>query len=146
MGHVGSGEVVLRWRRHPGSVGLARLELRKALAGWGLSVLEEPAVLVLSELVTNAVRHAHVPSGREIETRFLPMGLPEPGGLRIEVHDASAVRPCRRVAGIDACGGRGLLIVDALADEWGVCDRVGVGKQVWALWRPVEVGRSSDDA
>lgn len=135
MGHVDNGAVVLRWRRHPSSVGLARLELRKALAGWGLSALEDSAVLVLSELVTNAVLHARVPPDREIETRFLPTGLPDPDGLRIEVHDASDLRPYRRAAARDACDGRGLLIVDALADAWGVSDRVGVGKLVWALWR-----------
>ncbi|MFE3587402.1 ATP-binding protein [Streptomyces niveus] len=111
MGHVDDGAVVLRWRRHPSAVGLARLELRKALTGWGLSALEDSATLVLSELVTNAVRHARVPSGREIETRFLPMGRPVPDGLRIEVHDA-----------------------------WGVSDRVGVGKLVWAVWRPADGG------
>ncbi|MFJ6821781.1 ATP-binding protein [Streptomyces niveus] len=124
MGCVGDGTVVLRWRRHPSSVGLARLELRKSLAGWGLSALEDSAVLVLSELVTNAVRHARVPSGREIETRFLPMVPPKPSGLRIEVHDTSALRPRLRAAEPDACDGRGLLLVDALADEWGVADRV----------------------
>ncbi|TFI28044.1 MULTISPECIES: ATP-binding protein [Streptomyces] len=140
MGCVGDGTVVLRWRRHPSSVGLARLELRKSLAGWGLSALEDSAVLVLSELVTNAVRHARVPSGREIETRFLPMVPPKPSGLRIEVHDTSALRPRLRAAEPDACDGRGLLLVDALADEWGVADRVGVGKLVWALWRPTTDG------
>ncbi|MFE4608112.1 ATP-binding protein [Streptomyces niveus] len=138
MGHVDDGAVVLRWRRHPSSVGLARLELRKALTGWGLSALEDSATLVLSELVTNAVRHARVPSGREIETRFLPMGYPAPDGLRIEVHDASTQRPRRRAAELDACDGRGLLIVDALANAWGVSDRVGVGKLVWAVWRPAD--------
>lgn len=135
MGQVEGGAVVLRWRRHPSSVGLARLELRKALAVWGLSALEDSAVLVLSELVTNAVRHARVPTGREIETRFLPSGLPAPDGLRIEVHDASALRPYRRTEDPDACDGRGLPIVDALADAWGVSDRAGVGKMVWAVWR-----------
>ncbi|WP_405442072.1 ATP-binding protein [Streptomyces niveus] len=140
MGHVDNGAVVLRWRRHPISVGLARLELRKALTGWGLSALEDSATLVLSELVTNAVRHARVPSGREIETRFMPMGLPEPDGLRIEVHDASALRPLVRTGDPGACDGRGLVIVDALADAWGVSDRVGVGKLVWAAWRPADGG------
>lgn len=140
MGHIGDGAVVRRWRRHPSSVGLARLELRKALAGWGLTAMEDSAVLVLSELVTNSVRHARVPSGREIETRFLPTGLPVPDGLRIEVHDASAQRPCRRAGELDACDGRGLLIVDAPADAWGVSDRVGVGKLVWAVWRPADGG------
>ncbi|MFJ2561068.1 MULTISPECIES: ATP-binding protein [unclassified Streptomyces] len=140
MGCAEGGVVVLRWRRHPSSVAAARAELRKALAGWGMSALEDSAVLVLSELVTNAVRHARVPSGREIETRFVPVRLPVPDGLRIEVHDASALRPFRWAEPPDACGGRGLVIVDALADEWGVTDRGGVGKLVWASWRSPGVG------
>ncbi|MEU3186952.1 ATP-binding protein [Streptomyces sp. NPDC006923] len=76
--------VVLRWTRHPRCVGLARAELRKTLAGWGHAELEDTAVLILSELLTNAVRHAHIP-GREIETRFCLIA----DGVRIEVDDAS---------------------------------------------------------
>lgn len=61
--------VVLRWSRHPRCVGLARLELRKALGRWGLSDLEDSAALVLSELLTNAARHARVsPAGRSRRT------------------------------------------------------------------------------
>ncbi|WUK30900.1 ATP-binding protein [Streptomyces sp. NBC_00370] len=120
--------VVLRWSRHPRCVRLARLELRRALAGWGLGVLEDSAVLVLSELLTNAGRHARVSPGREVETWFQPL----PGGLRIEVHDASSEKPEQRAAGVEAEGGRGLALVAALADEWGVADRDGVGKLVWA--------------
>ncbi|MFC9747119.1 ATP-binding protein [Streptomyces niveus] len=95
-------------------------------------------------MVTNAVRHARVPFGREIETRFLPTGRPVPDGLRIEVHDASAQRPRHRATELDACDGRGLLIVDALADAWGVSDRVGVGKLVWAVRRPADGGGRRD--
>ncbi|MFE2035350.1 ATP-binding protein [Streptomyces scopuliridis] len=135
-----NGAVVLRWNRHPSCVGLARLELRKALTAWGLSALEDAAILVLSELLTNAVRHAHVSPGREIETRYLPVRLPAPRGLRIEVHDADPVRPARRTENVNACDGRGLVIVEALADEWGVADRVGVGKMVWAQWRSPGAG------
>ncbi|MFJ2110369.1 MULTISPECIES: ATP-binding protein [unclassified Streptomyces] len=129
MSHV---PVVLRWKRHARCVGAARAELRKALAAWGLSALEDSAVLVVSELVTNAVRHAHVPPGREVETRFLAV---PGGGVRIEVHDACAVRPEAREADAGACDGRGLVIVAALAESWGVADRTGVGKVVWAVVR-----------
>ncbi|MFI6702173.1 ATP-binding protein [Streptomyces sp. NPDC050509] len=131
------GAVVLRWNRHPSCVGLARLELRKALASWGLGRLEDSAVLILSELLTNAARHARVSPGREIETRYVRRPC---GGLRIEVHDASSERPRRRTPELDATDGRGLVIVDALADVWGVGERNGPGKVLWAHLDPPPEG------
>ncbi|MGW0554775.1 ATP-binding protein [Streptomyces sp. NPDC002926] len=122
-------EVMCRWARHPRCVGLARMELRKALAGWGLVVIEDAALIVLSELVTNAVRHARVSPGREIETRYLPTS----GGVRIEVHDAADTWLEKRDFDPDSEDGRGLGLVAALADQWGVNERVGVGKAVWAV-------------
>lgn len=116
-----------RWRRHPRCVGLARAQLRKALAGWGLAGIEEPASLVVSELMTNAVVHARVPPGREILTRFVR----QDGGVLIEVHDASDAWPEKRVP--DECGGYGLLMVEKLAVRWGVSARNGIGKRVWAV-------------
>lgn len=124
---IGAGAVVLRWKQGPRSVPLARRELRRTLVGWGLCGVEDAASLVLSELLTNAVRHARVP-GREVETRFLRI----PGGLRVEVHDASEKRPLMTQPESDADGGRGLPLVDTLSDRWGVSDRSGPGKLVWA--------------
>ncbi|WP_367648437.1 ATP-binding protein [Streptomyces sp. CNQ-509] len=72
--------------------------------------LEESAVLVVSELVTNAVVHARVPPGREIQTRFVRQDR----GVRIEVHDASSVWPVPRVpdedGGLRAAPGRDPLL------------------------------------
>lgn len=119
--------VVLRWAQRPRSVPLARRRLCETLAGWGLEGVVESASLVLSELLTNAVRHGRVP-GREIETRFARL----PGVLRIEVHDASAKRPIMGLPGECAAGGWGLPMVDVLAAQWGVSDRCGSGKVVWA--------------
>lgn len=107
---------------------LARAELRKALAGWGLSELEEDALLVASELVTNAVRHAVAPRDREIETRYVRLA----SGVRVEVHDASPARPVVGAPHQDDDGGRGLHLVATLADRWAVGERVGPGKRVWA--------------
>lgn len=125
-------EVMRRWARHPRCVGLARMELRKALAGWGLVVIEDAALIVLSELVTNAVRHARVSPGREIETRYLRAS----GGVRIEVHDAADAWLEKRAFDADSEDGRGLGLIAALADQWGVSERVGVGKAVWAVVVP----------
>lgn len=127
MSNAGTS-VVRRWSRHPRCVGLARAELLAALEGWGLVVLRDSAALVLSELLTNAGRHARVSPGREIETRFLSVD----GGLRIEVHDGSESPPQECKPDGDACEGRGLLLVSALADAWGFGERDGPGKVVWA--------------
>ncbi|MEO3763089.1 ATP-binding protein [Streptomyces sp. B5E4] len=105
---------------------LARAQLRKALAGWGLAGIEGSAVLVVSELVTNAVVHAGVSPGRDVATRFVR----QDGGVRIEVHDASDVWPVPRVPGDD--GGFGLHLVDEFAAAWGVEERE-IGKTVWAV-------------
>ncbi|QXE35688.1 ATP-binding protein [Streptomyces sp. GMY02] len=122
------GSVVLRWSSHPRCVALARLELRKALADWGLSELEDAAVLIVSELLSNAGLHAKVTPEQIIETRYFRSS----GALRIEVHDGSPERPRPRPADPEAPDGRGLLLVDALADAWGVAERGGPGKMVWA--------------
>lgn len=126
-GFSGTSVMSWQWRRHPRCVALARAQMRKALAGWGLAGIEEPAVLVVSELVTNAVVHARVSPGREILTRFVR----QDGGVRIEVHDTSDERPVPRTPDHD--GGFGLLLVDELTDRWGVAERGGIGKCVWAV-------------
>ena len=128
MGEASDDEIVLRWSRHPRQIGLARAELRTALMSWSLASLADSAALVLSELLTNAVQHARVPSGREIETRFVRLTR----GVRIEVHDASPLWPVQHQPADDACDGRGLLLVAALADSWGFGERRGPGKVVWA--------------
>ncbi|WP_406139206.1 ATP-binding protein [Streptomyces sp. NBC_01089] len=134
MEQIVKDAVVRRWSRHPACVARARAELRTALESWGLAALMDPAAVVLSELLTNAGRHAVVSPGREIETRFLLDG--DGRGLRIEVHDASPVPPRMAAPDQDADGGRGLFLVDALADTWGFGERVGPGKVVWAVLGP----------
>lgn len=124
-----AGIVARLWPHTPRSVGRARHELTAALNGWGLEDLADSAVLVLSELFTNAVVHARV-SGRKVQTRYVRTA----GGVRIEVHDASEGRPEWRAAAEDDETGRGLALVNALAGpgHWGVREREGVGKMVWA--------------
>jgi serine/threonine-protein kinase RsbW len=118
-----------QWPPTRRSVGRARRELRAALAGWKLDELTDSAELVLSELMTNAVRHARSPHGRLVETRWERTAT----GVRIEVHDANhRVPQMRRAADTDEHG-RGLVLVDILTDHrWGVSSRQGVGKLVWA--------------
>ncbi|MGC5343778.1 ATP-binding protein [Streptomyces sp. DT24] len=83
-------------------------------------------LLVVSELVTNAVRYGTEP-GDSIEL-CLEFG---PRQIRIEVHDPVRRRPRARPASAERTRGRGMLIVDALA-TWGTSDRP-MGKVVWAV-------------
>ncbi|WP_175410909.1 ATP-binding protein [Streptomyces sp. TRM64462] len=120
--------LTLHWNNAPSSVGRARRALRTALAGWNAEAVEDEAVLVLSELLTNAVQHAQAP-GRPLATRFTR--LPD-GGVRIEVHDASEAHPKPTTPQPpDAEAGRGLHLVTALAASWGVTRQEG-GKTTWA--------------
>jgi anti-sigma regulatory factor (Ser/Thr protein kinase) len=99
------------------------------LVAWELSGAEDAALLVLSELLSNAVVHGKVPRGREVETRYLRMA----GGVRIEVHDTARELPRPLpLPGGEMCSGRGLFLVEAVADRWGVTERAGLGKVVWA--------------
>ena len=107
-----------------GAVRLARQVTRDVLARRGLPDVED-AVLLVSELVTNAVRHA-----RDTHAIALDLEIGETW-LRIEVQDADPCWPRRRTPGRLDESGFGLVLVDALADTWGVRD-TATGKAVWA--------------
>ncbi|MGW7085511.1 ATP-binding protein [Streptomyces sp. NPDC054871] len=119
------------WRlpRGPRSVGRARSLLAEQARDWKVpDDVTDTAVLLLSELMTNAVRHGRVSVGREVEARCVLDG----GVLRVEVADASDALPCPREAGPDDESGRGLALVELLADTWGSYPRpYGIGKTVW---------------
>jgi hypothetical protein len=119
------------WPPAPRSVGRARRLLADHLSAWGLPHLTENAGLIVSELVTNAVAHVHPPYGRLISTRFERLEC----GVRIEVHDSGDGKPERREASGAEESGRGLRLVDVLTGgNWGVSDRNGPGKAVWAVY------------
>lgn len=109
---------------------LARQLALVELHDWGIpesTALSADAGLLVAELAANAVVHGHVP-GRDFELR---MTLLE-GVLRIEVSDARRDRrPAVRPHAYQAESGYGLRIVDAVAADWGVMDRL-IGKTVWA--------------
>ena len=106
--------------------GLARQAIRETLPSWQLVQLEESALLLVSELVTNAVRHARN-EGRMIGLRLETTV----GGLRIEVHDGDSRWPQPRTPDSLDESGFGFVLVDALAWTWGVTD-LAMGKAVWA--------------
>lgn len=98
----------------------------ETLDEWGLP--SEAAALIVAELAANAVTHGRVP-GRGFRVVLAVGG----GVLRIEVVDTRADRvPGIRDAGGCAEGGRGLVLVDAIADRWGVDRGLPPCKVVWA--------------
>ncbi|MGW4359598.1 ATP-binding protein [Streptomyces californicus] len=108
----------------------ARRLVRLALDVWGLPGVQDAAELVVSELVTNAVLHAHSDRVRVSVTRI---GAEQ---VRVAVADLSKDRPAARAAGDEQETGRGLGIVDALSGgRWGV-DALPCGKRVWATLSP----------
>ncbi|EST35629.1 protein phosphatase [Streptomyces roseochromogenus subsp. oscitans DS 12.976] len=107
----------------------ARHMIRAAVRSWGAADRADEIELVADELITNALLHTE---GSAIVTlRALDDGERR---LRIEVEDSSTALPRRREAGEDGVSGRGLLLVDRLADVWGVEARGG-GKAVWCEFR-----------
>ncbi|MGW0944224.1 ATP-binding protein [Streptomyces sp. NPDC002623] len=114
----------------PRSASRARCLLRTQLTEWKINgEAAFAAELVLSELVTNALRHARTPAGREIGVRIAQYE----GRLRVEVADANNARPQPRKATAEDEHGRGLAMVEALAQRWGCCPRRnGIGKAIWA--------------
>jgi anti-sigma regulatory factor (Ser/Thr protein kinase) len=104
---------------------IARALLRETLAAWGGTPLVDDALVVADELVANAVLHA----GTEMELRLTLLG----GALGIAVADRSPRRPALGRPGGGAESGRGLLLVDALAEAWQVLPRRDGGKVVRAV-------------
>jgi anti-sigma regulatory factor (Ser/Thr protein kinase) len=121
-----------------GSVPLAREFVVRTLEQWGLAELADDVRLCVSELASNALAH-----GTRRGHGFLVGLAVEDGYVRLEVHDSrdeeedGARRPrvCRP-GGADVRG-RGLLIVAAVADGWGVEGREPLGKVVWARFKGV---------
>lgn len=119
----------------PAEVGRARRWARARLLGAGVrgdEPLAETLMLLISELVTNAVVHTGCPA---VLRMLLPASEPAPerseaGTVRVEVADASTCPPAPRHARGDDTGGRGLELVEGLADRWG-WNREDDGKSIW---------------
>ncbi|MFC9825712.1 SpoIIE family protein phosphatase [Streptomyces erythrochromogenes] len=101
--------------------GRARRFARRALTRWGLEELSDSLELLVSEVVTNAVRYAE----RPVTLRLLRTDV-----LRCEVGDDSPQLPRQRRARDTDEGGRGLFLVNRLARRWGAT-RLSSGKVVW---------------
>ncbi|WP_328353044.1 SpoIIE family protein phosphatase [Streptomyces sp. NBC_00445] len=115
---------VAEWRLplDPLEVGRARAAVREQLHDWGLAKLADGAALMVSELITNAVRHSH---SRPIELRLVRGDT-----LLCEVDDDDHELPTLLSTGPGDEFGRGLRVVSTLAREWGT-SRTKAGKTVW---------------
>lgn len=112
-----------------GSAGDARRFVAEVLADWGLGVLVVDAQLMVSELVGNAVQHARSTAGVGVSVSVAD------GTLEVGVSDGSRILPRppsgrEAVSGRSAESGRGLYLVNQLADAWGTA-LLPEGKQVW---------------
>ncbi|MFD9127719.1 ATP-binding protein [Kitasatospora sp. NPDC059571] len=128
-------QVQLAVQADPSEVGRARRWVRNRLSGHGLdpdAPMAETLVLVVSELVTNAVVHTGCPAVLRLT---MPVADTVSGDtvsvpVRVEVADASRTAPAPRHAGGEATNGRGLELVELLCDRWGWYPD-GSGKRVW---------------
>lgn len=126
----GAEHAVLSLSATPEIVPAARRFVRDCLADWRLQPeLSSDAALLVSELVTNAIRHGPPPV-------YLDISL-EPDRVRISVADSSQSEPRPLSPGHWAESGRGLALMEALAATWGI-DISPSGKWVWCELRRVD--------
>lgn len=125
----------------PASVPAARRLVRDFCVGWGADcAATDAAVLLVSELVTNAVLHARTPMTVRLAHRD--------GVVRVEVRDSHPALPQPRRYNVDTATGRGLRLLETMASAWGVLkvpDADRPGKIVW-FEIPVSTDDTVDDA
>lgn len=111
------------WLPEAISVSSARDFVEALLRQYEMTAFLDNAVLVVSELATNAILHARTPFSVTLER--------SDGVVLLSVHDESLQLPQLTVASLLALGGRGLRMVQLFSDDWGVSADDG-GKSVWA--------------
>jgi PAS domain S-box-containing protein len=124
----------------PPSAAASRRVVRDTLAEHAMSTLQDSATLLVSELVTNALRHGGGPRELIVDV--------DPGGVTVSVSDSSPAPPLQRdqwATPVDVLpeNGRGLLLVEALADDWGWLQEPA-GKRVWFRLRSRPETRPGD--
>ncbi|MFC4535637.1 ATP-binding protein [Sphaerisporangium dianthi] len=124
-------------------IGKTRSMVKEVLTSWALQNYADDVVLVVGELLANALTYGKPPVSLALSA--------ERGNLRVRVTDHAAEQPRHLHLGIEAVHGRGLTIVEALAHECGVTPLSGplgiCGKTVWARWRlsPADEGPGEND-
>lgn len=125
-----------RFTASPRGARLARRLASCQMDAWGWNYgtpVHDAVELIVAELANNAVTHGRVP-GRDARLRLARFGVTD--RIRVEVSDARGDQHLAPASGglSDNEGGRGLVLVAALAEEWGVAKRPGApGKTVWAV-------------
>ncbi|MYU23701.1 ATP-binding protein [Streptomyces sp. SID8352] len=109
----------------PDAVRTARAFVRRQLRDWGLAPVGDLTVLLVSELVTNSLRHATGPIGVRLVRPSGPAWV-----LLVEVSDPQPELPRERVARPEDEGGRGLFLVATASRRWGATPG-DAGKTVW---------------
>ena len=112
--------------RETEAVAVTRHAVSVQLDQWRAQIDLPVVELLVTELVTNAVKHGDDPIRVELEW--------DGEAVWVTVEDGCAAMPALMAPPPEADGGRGLLLVDQMADEWGVA-RVGTGKQIWFALR-----------
>lgn len=133
LGGATDGQRELMLIPGPESVRAAREFTSATLRGWNLDCLVEEAVIVASELVTNAIRHGMCRSGAEEVTAGVELAWQRQADRIVcVVTDCSSMPPVLEHADIDSESGRGLQVVSALAAAWGWVVLGAREKAVWA--------------
>ncbi|MFI9045317.1 SpoIIE family protein phosphatase [Streptomyces sp. NPDC053427] len=121
----------------PSGTAEVRSALRRTLDQWRAGEVTHDVEVAASELIANALTHTE--SGALVSVELLP---DTPRRIRLEVEDRSSSWPRRRSPGETATSGRGLLLVEALADRWGAEPR-GSGKALWCEFVVPEMPEAS---
>ncbi|WEO93486.1 SpoIIE family protein phosphatase [Streptomyces sp. FXJ1.172] len=116
--------------RDPAAVAPVRTACARRLTEWGLEQVAFTAELILSELITNAIRYGTEPIAVRL-LRTMPAESPAAGTLILEVSDGSSTSPRLRRAKVTDEGGRGLFLVARFAERWGT-RYTPTGKVIWA--------------
>ena len=121
----------------PGSVRTARDFTVATLHRWGMAERSPDIAIVVSELMTNALRHALPASGHTRPRRPVRLGLLQQGPwVLCAVADPGTAVPVPRAPGSLDETGRGLHLICAFSDQWGCTTPSQAGKVVWALFCP----------
>ena len=116
--------------RDPAAVAPVRTACARRLTEWGLEQAAFTAELILSELITNAIRYGTEPIAVRL-LRTVPISETAAGTLIFEVSDGSSTSPRLRRAKVTDEGGRGLFLVARFAERWGT-RYTATGKVIWA--------------